>query len=177
MQKQIVGGLLKLVAVCLPLAAQAQTTIDLVRGHFVVSMDPSVDSYALRVVPRPNTCLPTLTMEQGAGGKYRVVSSDPACKADPYAELRINPAWTPALSILLGGGQIDFELSVWDSLSTLQASVSLGDIFGPDSVQRHRLLGARLAVDRERTGIALRVAVGSGQITLDMPARQRRSAK
>ncbi|CDG85921.1 hypothetical protein [Janthinobacterium agaricidamnosum] len=178
MQKHIIGGLLHLAAACsAPAALAEETTLDLSRGHFLVRMDAGVESYALRALPQPHACLPALALERQAGGAYRVVSSDPDCQTEPYAELLLNPDWSPALHIQLSGGQIDFASSLWDSLSTLQASVSMGDIFGPDGVQRYRLLGARLALDRQRVGIRLRVSVGAGQITLDMPPRQSLSSR
>lgn len=172
MQKHLLSSLLH-VAACLPSVALAETSIDLARGHFIVSMDSSVATYSLQAVARPGACVPVLTLEQQADGSYHIANTNPACQSDPYAELRLNPDWSAALHLQLDGGQIDFEPSLWEHLSTLQARVTVGDIFGTDGVQRYRLLGAKLAMDRGRTGMQLRVSVGAGQITLSTPPRRR----
>lgn len=170
MHKHFMSGLL-LAALCAPIGALAETTLDLTRGHFFIEFDPAVPAYTLRALPKPGACLPELALEQQSDTSYRLVNKTPACRTEAIAELRLNPAWSSALHIQLAGGQLDFGASLWDSLQSLRATVSVGDIFGPDGVQRYRLLGARLELDQPRSGLQLRVSVGAGQIDLAMPAR------
>lgn len=169
MQTKFLAGFLPLVMAGSAAGAPAFTTVDLVRGHYLVSIDPTVASYEVHAQAQPGKCQPQLTLEQTDTDAWRVVQSDPACSADPYGELRLNPEWRSSLRIVLRGGQIDLSPSMIDSLASLDAVVTVGDIVGSGKVRRHRLVGASVALEQERAGIRLRVEVGAGQVSLDAP--------
>ena len=169
MQTKFLAGFLPFVIAGSAASAPAFTTFDLVRGHYLVSIDPKVASYEVHAQAQPGACQPQLTLEQAGADAWRVVQGNPDCTADPYAELRLNPEWRSSLRIVLRGGQIDLSPSMIDNLTSLEAVVTVGDIVGSGKVRRHRLVGASLALEQERAGIRLRVEVGAGQVSLDAP--------
>jgi hypothetical protein len=62
-------------------------------------------------------------------------------------------------------------------MSSVQASVSVGDIWGHDAVERHLLVGATLKVDGAKDGVNLKVSVGAGQINFGRKSTGRQTPK
>ena len=151
-------------AAALPGSALA-VTFELGRGHFVIHMDDTVETFKVAALEVPGSCTPTLAAVQ-QGGTIEIRSTDPACQGDPYGELRLNPAWSSDLSVNMAAGQIDFAGSAMQQLASIHARVRAGDIFGLPGVQRSWLFGARLDAQLKPTGVALRTELGAGQISL-----------
>lgn len=169
MHKKFLAGVLPLMIAGQAAGAPAFTTVQLISGHYVVSIDPNVATFDVQAQVAPGECRPQLTLESTGEEAWRVVQGNPACGGDPYAELRLNPAWRSSLRLVLRAGQVDLSASMIDSLSSLDAVVTVGDIVGAEQVRRHRLVGASLALKQDRVGIRLRVDVGAGQVSLDAP--------
>lgn len=148
--------------------------IDLGRGHFVIEADDTVDTLRVDTLDQPHVCKQSLvaTIIDSTRIDLRPTIAD--CRSDPYAIVRINPAWQTALDIRLAAGQIDFSSSFMHQMATVDASVNAGDIFGIPGVARQWLVGARAQVDRQRPGLAVQVRVGGGQISFapDEPVAQ-----
>lgn len=172
MHKKILSGVLPLIIAGQAAASPAYTTVQLISGHYLVSIDPNVAAFDVQAQVQPGKCRPQLTLESSGEDTWRVVQANPECAGDPYAELRLNPAWRSSVRLVLRAGQVDLSASLIDSLSSLDAVVTVGDIVGAGQVRRHRLVGASLALTQDRAGIRLRVDVGAGQVSLDAPFAQ-----
>lgn len=178
MRTSILAGLVPLIlSGAASAAADGATTVDLVRGHYLVSAGRDVATYELRAIDRPGRCRHRLALEPAGAGVLRLVRGDPACDGEPLGELRLNPDWHPALRIVLGAGQIDLAPSLVATMGSLDALVSVGDIVGSGQVRRRRLVGAALALDTRRDGVRLRVEIGAGQLSLDAPATRPAGAR
>lgn len=151
-------------AASLPGSALA-VTFELGRGHFVIHMDDTVETFRVAALEVPGNCTPTLAAVR-QGGTIEIQSTDPACQGDPYGELRLNPAWSSELTVNMAAGQIDFASSAMQQLASIHARVRAGDIFGLPGVQRSWLFGARLDAQLKPAGVALRTELGAGQISL-----------
>ncbi|GGY98846.1 hypothetical protein ACFFTM_20045 [Pseudoduganella plicata] len=158
-------------AAALPGSALA-VTFELGRGHFVIRMDDTVETFQVTALEVPGSCTPTLTAVQKAGGTIEIQSSAPQCQGDPYGELRLNPTWSSALTVNMAAGQIDFAGSTMAQLASIHARVRAGDIFGLPGVKRNWLFGAQLDAQLKPEGVALRTELGAGQISLAPAAAQ-----
>jgi hypothetical protein len=161
------AGLLSTAA--LPAGALA-VTFELGRGHFVIHMDDSVETFQVTALAVPGSCTPTLTAVPVGADTIAIQSGTAQCQDDPYGELRLNPAWRPAVTLHMAAGQIDVAGSAMRELASLHARVRAGDIFGLPGVQRSWLFGARLDAQLKPEGVALRTELGAGQISLASPA-------
>jgi len=152
-------------AAALPGSALA-VTFELGRGHFVIHMDDTVETFQVAALEVPGSCTPTLAAVRQGGGTIEIQSTAPECQGDPYGELRLNPAWSHDLTVNMAAGQIDFASSAMQHLASIQARVRAGDIFGLPGVQRSWLFGARLDAQLKPAGVTLRTELGAGQISL-----------
>lgn len=156
-------------AAALPDSALA-VTFELGRGHFVIHMDDTVETFQVVALDVPGSCTPPLAAVDRGDGTFQIRSGAPHCQGDrygePYGELRLNPAWSRTLHINMAAGQIDFAGSAVRQLATVHARVRAGDIFGLPGVRRSWLFGAQLDARLRPEGVALRMELGAGQISL-----------
>ncbi|WP_175016899.1 hypothetical protein [Massilia sp. YMA4] len=160
-----------LLSAVLPGSAPA-VTFELGRGHFVIHMDDTIDTFRLVALDVPGNCTPPLTTVARGDGTFEIQSGAPRCDGEPHGELRLNPAWSRSLNINMAAGQIDFAGSAVRRLATIHARVRAGDIFGLPGVQRRWLFGAELDARLRADGVTLRTALGAGQISLYADAPQ-----
>lgn len=158
-------------AAALPGSALA-VTFELGRGHFVIHMDDTIDTFSVIALDVPGSCTPPLKAVAKGDGAYEIQAGAPGCQGDPYGELRLNPAWSRTLNVNMAAGQIDFAGSAVRRLATIHARVRAGDIFGLPGVQRRWLFGAQLDARLRTEGVTLRTELGAGQISLDADASQ-----
>jgi hypothetical protein len=149
----------------------AAVTFELGRGHFVVQMDDTIDTFRVVALDIPGHCTPPLAALDKGDGTYEIHAGDPHCHGEPYGEpygeLRVNPAWSRSLNVNMAAGQIDFAGSAVRRLASIHARVRAGDIFGLPGVQRRWLFGAVLDARLQPEGVTLRTELGAGQILLD----------
>ncbi|WEF31597.1 hypothetical protein [Pseudoduganella chitinolytica] len=160
-------------AAALPGSALA-VTFELGRGHFVIHMDDTVETFQVVALDVPGSCTPSLAVVDRGDGTFEIRSGAPHCQGDrygkpygePYGELRLNPAWSRTLHVNMAAGQIDFAGSAVRQLATVHARVRAGDIFGLPGVRRSWLFGAQLDARLRPEGVTLRTELGAGQISL-----------
>ncbi|GGB95000.1 hypothetical protein [Pseudoduganella buxea] len=162
-------------AAALPGSALA-VTFELGRGHFVIRMDDTIDTFHVAALEVPGTCTPALTAVRRDSGAYEIQVDAAQCRHDPYGELRLNPAWSSTLTVNMAAGQIDFTGSTMQQLASIHARVGIGDIFGLPGVRRSWLFGAELDSQLKPDGVALRTQLGAGQISLAPVAAARTPA-